>query len=173
MRIFILLIFCFIAAPALADTAACKRMASEAPGSLQHFKLVADRDYETENPGLGYGTRYEGPEGRLSVFYFDGGYGKLNPEIVRGYFDQAIKDLNTVSDRDGIALSKTRRVPVKDAKTIVGHFASVRDSTDRSHIVAMGDRNNCMVKFRFTGPIAIDASTDLFWSLMTQLDASF
>lgn len=143
-------------APAQADTAHCAALHARAPEQIAGLPLTELASYETEHPGLGFGAQYEGPTGRLSIFYYDAGLARVEAAHVEMNFRHAMGDLSSVLRSQGLTLGGMVHYTITDPTYFVQHLGLVEDSSGRMQYVALGQHGNCMIKLRLTAPVGPD-----------------
>ena len=163
----------FLPTSASADTAACERMYKSSPKVVSSFERTGDRNFEQDHPGYGYSVSYRGPDGGITVFYYDRGADRVSDALVRDNFNGAIGDIRRVAEEDGFGLGKFRKSAVDLENSAMQMQALAKDSRDRMQFLAMGAKNDCMVKLRLTTTFTADQTKKVFSGFMSELKVTY
>ena len=144
--------------------------ASVAQAAETHFGLTfpdrvgdaqrgSTRDFETKDPGLGYGVKYDKPGWAIDTFIYDLGRGSIPSDVasdvLKAQIKQAEGDIFEQQKRGVYAKVKvTRSYVIKDAggrsRFLCEAFSYVRENVDVDSFLCLTGWNNKFVKFRLT-----------------------
>lgn len=166
MRLVLSFMFlCLTGTASLADVEACKALWHKAPTQLETLPQLTRRNLEKDHPGHGYGVSYKGREGTFSLYLYDARHTKITDQILMAQFNQAFLDMQKVAEMRGFALTNPRGFKVLANKETALLYLQSPDDKGRMHLVGLAERQDCMVKLRFTTPKGEEAAVDRFLSM--------
>ena len=159
---------------ALADVAACRALYAALPETVLGLDHAAQRDFESEMPGLGYASAFAGEGELLTMFLFDLGQSQISSELVAEHLVGAIEDMRDAAEERGFPIGELTRFPGDDgvfyAIGLIGETGEAGGSTE---ILAIGVRDDCIVKARYTSVGPASDKQSRFAALARAVTESF
>ena len=175
MRRAILIMIAALVLPgnAHADPKTCQDQFLQAPKRLEGARIAEKTDFEKDRPGLGYSVKYVWDRGWFTAFFYDMGRPKISDRDVRHNLDQAIADVRQVTRERGVSVQDFNILSVQSDRTVVNLLAEATRTDGFSEYVAVGKRDECIFKARFTNRSDLKPGRKRFLRLLTDFEGAF
>lgn len=159
LRILVVILVLFIE-PAVADVQSCQKIFDTIPQILDQRNEAGTKNYEDENPGLGYSISFAEPRTYLTLFFYDQQQKSISASFALESFKQAARDMQVGAKERGSELRPINAFQLNEQTQMFALRAEAEALDGVSELLALGVVDDCIVKIRFSARFPMDEARD-------------